>query len=217
MFHKVFLSPRCNIHYTIMCFTKWWSSPHPCLRMTAFHGCVPNCVLSVTNKPATKCTISKYVIIAPSCLRIVGGFSSGCILTTIWAWLLPERLQSLKPSWLTTVKQNNSNVTKGSQQLKRASICCSVTHLMVRGGRGAEWAQGVFTWCGGCVVPQGLGLCRAWGCWAGGRPLPLGGASWNVPVVDTGHVCDLLPSWRQVRVRLEWLLTPDIWWKNTHI
>ena len=37
-----------------------------------------------------------------------------------------------------------------------------------------------------------------------------------MPVVDTGHVCDLLPSRRKVRVCLEWLLTPDIWWTNTH-
>lgn len=91
----------------------------------------------------------------------------------------------------------------------------SVTHLMVRSWWAAEWAQGVFPWCRGCVVAHGLGLRLSRGCWVSGRPLPLGGACGNVPVVDTGHICDLLPSWRQVRVRLEWLLTPDIWWANT--
>lgn len=42
------------------------------------------------------------------------------------------------------------------------------------------------------------------------RSLPLCGASGDVPVVDAGHVCDLLPSWRQVRVRLKRLLAPDV-------
>lgn len=98
-----------------------------------------------------------------------------------------------------------------------ASVCCSVIYLMVRSGWGAEWAQGVFTWCGGCLISQSLGLCLSGGCWVGGGPLPLGGACGNVPVVDTGHVCDFLPSWRQVGVCLEWLLTPDIWWRNTHL
>lgn len=89
-----------------------------------------------------------------------------------------------------------------------------VTHLVVRSGRGAEGAQRVFTWRGGCVLAQGLGLGLSGGCRVGGRPLPLGGACRNMPVVDTSHVCDLLPSWRQIRVCLEWLLTPDIWCKT---
>lgn len=95
------------------------------------------------------------------------------------------------------------------------AVCCSFSHLMVRSGWGAEWTKGVFTWCGRCLVTQGRGLrCLSRGLWVGSRSLPLGGTCRNVPVVDTGHICDLLPSWRQVRVCLEGLFTPDIWWEN---
>lgn len=94
-------------------------------------------------------------------------------------------------------------------------IAWSFTHFVVRSRRAAKRAQRVFTWGRGCVVTQGLRLRLSGGCRVRSRPLPLGGAGGNVPVVDTGHICDLLPSWWQVRVRLEWLLTPDVCWTNT--
>lgn len=85
---------------------------------------------------------------------------------------------------------------------------------MVWSGWGAEWAQGRFTWCWGWVVTQGRGLHLSRGLWMSGGPFPLSGACRNVPVVDTSHVCNLFPSWRQVGVCLEWLLAPNIWWKK---
>lgn len=89
-----------------------------------------------------------------------------------------------------------------------------VPHLVVWSGWGAEWAQGRFTWCWGWVITQGRGLHLSRGLWMSGGPFPLSGACRNVPVVDTSHVCNLFPSWRQVGVCLEWLLAPNIWWKK---
>lgn len=77
---------------------------------------------------------------------------------------------------------------------------------MVGGWWAAERTQRVFAWSWADVT-QGL---RVRGCCVESRPLPLCGARGDVPVVDAGHVCDLLPSRRQVRVRLKRLVAPDV-------
>lgn len=74
-------------------------------------------------------------------------------------------------------------------------------YLVIWSGRGWQGAQGVFA--------AGMaGSSWHWMAWGGS--LPLCGARWNVPVINTSHVCHHLPSWRQIRVCLKWLLPPDI-------
>lgn len=74
-------------------------------------------------------------------------------------------------------------------------------YLVIWSGRRRQGAQGVFA----------AGMAgSSWHRMAWGGSLPLCGARWNVPVINTSHVCHHLPSWRQIRVCLKWLLPPDI-------
>lgn len=56
---EVFLSPCCNILHTILCFTKRWTSTHPCLCDWIFQRCPIMTLSPVINEAETKFRTSR--------------------------------------------------------------------------------------------------------------------------------------------------------------